>query len=243
MLVFPQERMHGMERLNEIIAWLGKHGGTLGLIATWVGIFWVYLRRRFDWRQKQFTGQVNFSLNYLANNTLAMRTLRESTVQDVWLNDYGIKLVLDAARRTTEAQPFIRLPNVADMQFLNRAALNALSECFASTYVAEALGLPVKTGRFIFGITYERYDIMRTFKFRVLLMEEESLKGLFGPDGTWQSLEVKSPILQARLRTLKVLHDLYVAGQATGEFVVERVNLGVVLAAPAADQTSLRAAG
>lgn len=232
-----------MERFNEVLTWLGKHGGTLGLIATWAGILWVYVRRRFDWHQKQFTGQVNFSLNYVVNNALAMRTLRESTVSDVWLNDYGIKLVLDAARRTSEAQPFIRLPNQQDMQFLNRAALNALSECFAATYVAEALGQPVKTGRFIFGITYERYDIMRTFKFRVLLMEEETLKRLFGPNGVWQELEVKSPILQARLRTLKALHDLHAAGLATGEFVVDRVNLGVVLAGSAAEPFALRAAG
>jgi len=218
-----------MEQLREGIDWLVRHAGVVGLALTWIGIAVVYLRRRSAWSQKQFQDQVNFSLNYVVGQTLAMRTLLEARTNAVWLNEYGVKRLLAAAQRTTVEQPFLHLPDRADLEFVNRAVKNALSERFAATFVAEALGVPVRTGKFVFGITYERYEDMRTLKFRVLLIEEKTLLDLFGPGGQGESLEVPNPVFRARLQTLKALHALYVKGQETGKTIVDRVQLGTML--------------
>jgi hypothetical protein len=217
-----------MQQLWEWIGWLVHHAGVIGLVLTWIGIAVVYLRRRSAWSQKQFQDQVTFSLNYVVSDTLAMRTLLEARTNAVWLNEYGLKRLMAAAQRTTAEQPFVQLPDRADQEFVNRAIKNALSERFAATFVAEALGVPVHTGKFVFGITYERYEDMRTLKFRVLLIEEQALLNLFNPGGQGESLKVPNPVFRARLQTLKALHALYVKGQETGNPIADRVQLGAV---------------
>jgi hypothetical protein len=216
-----------LEFLNEVGDWLMKHVALIGLVLTWAGIALLYWRRRSDWLQKQFADQVNFSLNYVLDGTLAMRTLLESTVKDVWLNEYGVRKVRAAAAQTTVEQPFVLLEEKADHEFINRAVQNVLSERFAGTFVAESLGVPVRVGTFIFGITYERYETMRTMKFRVILMEEQTLVKLFGPGGSGEELRVTNPVFLARLKTLKGLYELYAKDKAAGQASVDRVHLGV----------------
>jgi hypothetical protein len=216
-----------METLTNILNWIAAHGALLGLILTWAGIALVYFQRRSAWAQKEFADQVNFSLNYVIDQTLALRTLLECTVKDVWLNEYGVRLVRAAARLTTAEQPFVMLQEQADREFVNRAVINTLSERFAGTFVAQALGGAVRSGNFIFAITYERYENMRTQKFRVLLMEERTLTELFGPGGNSGSLKVTSPVFRDRLRTLKGLYDLYTKDQATGQGLMDQIHLGV----------------
>ena len=118
---------------------------------------------------------MNFSLN-LFGDTLAMRTLLEVETNEVWPNAHGVKLLHSAAVRTTVADPFIKLPVQADRDFLHRAVKNALSELCPAAFVATALGHPVKTGKFLFAVTCERYPEMRTVKLRVLLVEEGTLR-------------------------------------------------------------------
>src|ERR1700683_5010284 len=117
-----------METLKEVINWIIPHTAAIGLALTWAGIAWVYIRRRSAWAQKEFADQVNFSLNYVINETLAMRTLLECTVKEVWLNEFGVKKVRAAASQTTETQPFVLLGDQADREFVNRAVQNTLSE-------------------------------------------------------------------------------------------------------------------
>ena len=159
-----------MELFWDIVHWLILHGSAIGLALTWITILFLYLRRRARWFQKEFEDQVTFSLNYVIGDALAMRTLLEAKADTVWLNPYGVKTLKNAARQTTAEQPFINLADDVDMGFVHRAVVNVLSERFASTFVAEALGVPVGVATFIFAITYERYEVMRTRKFRVLLI-------------------------------------------------------------------------
>jgi hypothetical protein len=218
-----------MELLLEVFNWILHHSPAIGLVLTWAAIAWVYFRRRASWSQKQFLDQVNFSLSYVKDQTLAVRTLLETRANSVWLNDYGVKKILAAAQQTTPDQPFLRLTDPDDMAFVNRAVKNTLSERFAETFAAEALGVPVRTAPFIFAITNERYDDMRTLKLRVLLIEERTLLSLFSAGGPGESLAVTNPIFRARLRTLKGLYAMYVKGKETGTKIVDRVELGVVV--------------
>ena len=156
-----------VEWIERISGTMRPHWNTVALVLTWLAILFVALRRRFHWARKQFLTQVNFSLNYRVGNSLAMRTLLESTAIQVWLNEYGVATVLRAAARTTLEDPFILMKNPADRDFAHRAVLNLLSERFADAFVAAALGVPVRTGTFLFVVTFERYPVMRTHKVRV----------------------------------------------------------------------------
>ncbi len=213
-----------MTWLTDLFAWLVKYVGAIGLAVTWIGIGLVYWRRRHAWTSKQFQDQINFSLNYVLGGELVMRTLLETKTANVWLNDFGIKKLLVAAQKTTLDQPFIELADQQDMDFVNRAVKNALSERFGSTFVAQSLGKPVTTGTFLFGITYERYEDMRTLKFRVLIVEEKALLAMF--DGS-ANVRVANNIMQARFGTLRALHQRHLQGQNAGKKIVDRVQLGI----------------
>src|SRR5947209_10474626 len=144
-----------MTWLQPVLDFLGHYGGTLALLFTWAALLWVHYGKRSDWARKQFLDQVNFSLNLVAEGRLVMRTLLERPARDVWLNDLGVSQVRQAAQRTTPEHPFIELADPADMDFVHRAILNVLSEKFADAYLAQSMGLPVRSETYRFAITME----------------------------------------------------------------------------------------
>jgi len=216
-----------MESVQRFLEFMRPHWNTVALVVTWLGIGVAYLRRRAQWRGKQFLARVNFSLNYVAGDGLAMRTLLETTAAAVWLNDYGVARVLAAARRAAVDQPFLSLPDPDDQDFVNRAVLNVLSERFAQTYLAASLGRPVHTSPHVFGVTCEKYGDIRTLKVRVLVIAEQTLVELFGSDNRAASLNIPGTILRSRLTTLRVMYDLYRKDRAAERPVLGRIELGV----------------
>jgi len=213
-----------MDTITHLLDLARQHVGTVGLLVTWGGILWVYLRKRADWRRKQFLTQVNFSLNFVSDGRMAMRTLMESTTREVWLNDLGVKKVARAAAKTTRDQPFVGLDDPADMDFVYRAVLNVLSEKFAEAYLAETLGLPVVAKEYLFAVTFERYSDIRTFKLRVLLVSEADMDAHFGPGG---KVELPSDIYKARLKTMRAMYDLHKSAGKPGGMPLGRVVLGL----------------
>jgi hypothetical protein len=216
-----------METVRHVLDVLRPHWNSLALLLTWVGIAVVYLRRRSQWRRKQFLAQVNFSLNFVRDGALVMRTLLEKPANQVWLNEYGVRKVLAAAQRTTAGRPVVVLADPRDMDFANRAVLNQLSEQFAATYLAEALGQPVRAATFRFAITCERYEEIRTLKLRVLVVQEQALTDLFGPADAAAQVEAPGVVLQARLTTLRGMYELYLRDKGADRPVLGQVELGV----------------
>jgi hypothetical protein len=216
-----------MDFLQRFSESMRPHWNTIALIVTWVGIAIAYWRRRAQWRRKHFLARVNFSLNYVAGDSLAMRTLLETTASQVWLNEYGVGLVNAAARRATIEQPFLLLPDPDDRDFANRAALNILSERFAETYLAASLGRPTFTVPHVFGITCEKYGDIRTLKLRVLVIAEQALVDLFGPANRAAVLNIPGGILRARLNTLRIMHDLYQKDRGGDRPILCHMELGV----------------
>src|SRR4051794_23393586 len=133
-----------MNALLQLWDAIKPYSAAIGLVITWAGIAYVALSRRRDWSRKRFD-RINFSLNYVVDGKLAMRTLLETTTREVWLNDYGVKLVVAAAARTTKDQPFVVLHNPADMSYVKRALKNVLSEHFAEAFLAQSQGMPIRT--------------------------------------------------------------------------------------------------
>jgi hypothetical protein len=217
-----------MDAIQPVIDFVRQYGGALSLAFTWGALAWVYLAKRSDWSQKQFLGQVTFSLNYVLAGRLVMRTLVEVSAQNVWLNDLGVRQVRRAASRTTQDQPFVQLPDDSDMNFVYRAVLNVLSEKFADAYLAESMGLPVESSEYRFAITMERYSDIRTLKLRVLLVGARELETVFAsnpPKG--HAVAVSNALYRNRLQTLHAMHDLHRRAGEPGVLKLGRVVLGI----------------
>jgi hypothetical protein len=216
-----------MERLREFFEFIRPHLNTIALVLTWAGIAIAYWRRRAQWRGKQFLARVNFSLNYISGDALAMRTLLETTASAVWLNEYGVARVLAAAKQAPVDQPFLRLTDPDDQDFANRAALNVLSERFAETYLSASLGRQTATAPYVFGISCEKYGDIRTLKIRVLVISEQTLVDLFGPANRSAALNLPNQILRARLTTLRTMYDLYLKDRGAERPTLGRMELGI----------------
>ncbi len=216
-----------MSAVSDFLEAMRPYWSAVALGVTWAGIGIVWWRRRREWSRKQFLSQVNFSLNYVQDNQLVLRTLLEMPASEVWLNEHGTSLVSKASRQASVEQPFISLKNPRDQDFLNRAVLNVLSERFAETYLAAAMGVPVRRESFIFGITCEKYGEIRTLKVRVLVLREQTLLDLFGPTRGIDHLPMTNQVLAARKRTLEVMYRHYCEDQGGPGSILGRVELGL----------------
>jgi hypothetical protein len=114
------------------------------------------------------------------------------------------------------------------MAFVKRAALNVISEKFAAGFLATALGAPVKSALFHFAITFENFTDMRTRKFRILLVDANSLNEMFGP--TAPEPAVVDPSHRDRLQVLRTMANLAADPKSDDKRILGRVWLGVPLA-------------
>jgi hypothetical protein len=104
-----------VESLQAFWESIRPHLSAIVLALTWVGIVFTYFRKRSHWRAKRFADQVNFSLNFVAEGTLQLRTLLETPTSRVWPNEHGVRIVLGAAKKSQPDQPFIILNDPLDM--------------------------------------------------------------------------------------------------------------------------------
>ena len=215
-----------MDLLTAVYEFLKQYGAGFALVLTWAGVAFAWWRRRSQFRRKEFLTQVNFSLN-LFGDTLMMRTLVERMAADVWPNAHGLSLLDRAARRTTDPDPFIRLTDKEDRDYVYRAIKNALSQLCPETFVAAALGHQVRTGVFLFALTCERYEEgMRTIKLRVILVEQNTLREWCAPGGKGDQLPMPE-FYRTRYKTLQAMYKMDAQAQAGGPEELGRVELGV----------------
>lgn len=160
---------------------------------------------RRGWKRRQFLHRVNFSLNYVENGVLRIRTLQEAGIDDILLNNrHGKERLLRVARQARLDQPFLMLPGEDHWLVLN-SVLNELSEQFAAGVLARSMGLPAKTATYVFGITCERDKDVRINKIRVMIVERSLLERI---DEQTQ-FEFERPWHHVRLKTLKRMRRLY----------------------------------
>jgi hypothetical protein len=208
---------------------IAQFDGLLGAVATWAvaGIIWY--KARAKWRSKQFIHVMNFSLNDVRNNALHLRTLFEDTAEVVLGSHVAADQLIAAANETTNGKPFVSMPSDDDWTFTLRACLTVLSEKSAHVYIAQAVGLPVKSATFVFGITCEKEEAVRTRKIRVLLIAKSLLEKHFvpgapeSPDG----FQLEHPLHRLRIDTLKRLGELYTSKDPAESRKVRTVELGV----------------
>ena len=201
------------------------------LLTTWSAIGGVAIRRRYDWRQRRFTQQVNFSLNTLTerggSRILLLRTLLEDSAANVWLNEFGVSRVIKAARLTTREKPFLRIARPDDHDLVMIAVLNVLSERFSEAFLAEAVGIPIKMGVFLFGLVWERYGEMKTQKLRVMVIQQVDLESMFDERFGNREIGVLEDSHRPRIETLHRMFELWSSSNQEDRAMIGKVELGI----------------
>jgi hypothetical protein len=203
--------MHGLNELLrsiEAVPWGDMLRGHLaaflvGIICTWLA----QRAARAAFTRRDFLHRVNFSLNYVENNELRIRTLKESDVDQIILdNRHGRNVVLKAARnaRGSDQAPFLDLPEDCGWLVLN-AILNEISEEFSAGHLAKSMGLPSRSCWYVFGATCEWDDDVKMRKIRVMVVAEELLKTI----DSFSLLKFQYPGHHVRYRTLLKMRELY----------------------------------
>lgn len=188
--------------------WIGlglKAGGPFlaGLAAAWLAQWVAWWR----FTSRDFLHRVNFSLNYVEDNRLQLRTLKESDIDQIILdNKHGRNMLLAAARgaKTSAKAPFLDLRPEESFVVLN-AILNELSESFAARSLARSMGLPVKSKWYVFGVTCEWDDEVRNRKIRVMIIAED----LLAKFDQLPPLRYQHPWHHVRHETLLKMQKLY----------------------------------
>lgn len=212
--------------LEVISLFLQNYGALLAILFSWIMVFWVYFSKRSAWREKRFMRQVNFSLNMLSpDNELQMRTLIETTADEVWQNEVAVETVLRAAERTTVSQPFMSCADDEDMGYVLRSLLNKLSDKYSAAFIAASLGKPIWTRKYVFGLTCEKYGDTPTQKIRVMLVPESYLSLFLYPKENKIWLEV--PSHRVRLRTLREMAAIYASSDPKIKRMVGTIELGL----------------
>lgn len=214
----------------DLFTTLANYDALIGIGVSWAVAAWIYLGMRRDWTSKNFVNQVNFSLNSVDDGSLVLRTLFEADSHEVMGHRSAVARLKGACRKTTPEMPFVALDNDEDWGYLMRATLNVMSEMCGSVHIAKALGAPVATGEFVYGITFEAYGEMKTRKVRVIVMERAMLERHFSPEVAAASdqLQLASPHHSCRIATLKTMGRLWMSQDPKDKRKLSTVELGVV---------------
>lgn len=217
---------------RSFIETLAQFDAIIGIAVTWAIAGIVFLRARTNYRKKHFKGRLNVSLNDVQGSNVILRTLHEASAQDIFISPAAVGSVMRALNRATDDNPFFALDDDEDWAFIQRCILNVLSEKTVDVFVVRAIGMPVKTGRFVFGITYEIYEDMQTRKMRVILIEKGLLERHFSPAADADAkakLAVTNQRHASRLATLKTMGRLYFSDKPAERRYFREVELGIAL--------------
>jgi hypothetical protein len=166
-----------------------------------------YLAARASFLRRDFLHRVNFSLNYVDDNQLRLRTLKESDLDQIILNNrHGRKMLLRAARNVSDSDkaPFLDMGDDCGWLVLN-AILNEISELLPTGPIAKSLGLPVRSAWYLFGVTCESDDDVKMRKIRVMIIAEELLRKI----DQFPMLKFQHPWHRVRYQTLLKMRQLH----------------------------------
>lgn len=190
--------------LDQITHWAAENWfKCLGLL-TFLTVLPAYFRARYLFRRRMFLTRLNFSLNFIEDGTLRFRTIRESDLAHVLLNNaHAIRLLIKTARAKRPGAFLIFRDKEEAWTILN-TMLNELSAQFSEGYLARCMGLPTHSEVYTFGLTCEKHDVLKTTKIRLMIIPKKLLMDL----DKYEGLQFELPHHHIRLDTLKEMRDI-----------------------------------
>lgn len=156
-----------------------EHGLKLLTAAAFTVVGWFFGRWRAarSWRKREFFNRLNISLNTIHDGKLLIRTIREDTCEEIFLNAVAVELLINAAQNTTKESPFVPVAK-EDRWFYLNAVLNSLSETFADGLFRRDAGKPCEILRYVICLTNESDGEIRTRKIRAMVIRKDTLLNL-----------------------------------------------------------------
>ncbi len=171
----------------------------LGILLAWLGrVAW----SRWQWWRRRFLRRINFSITYVEDGWLRIRTLMERDIEGILLNNaHGQRLLLRAADQATLDQPILKMENQDSWIVLN-AALNELSEAHAAGILSKAAGKSVDTKWFVLAFTCEKDPQVEINKIRVMVLAQDLLESDLA---VLENAQLERKNHQARINTVRSL--------------------------------------
>jgi hypothetical protein len=189
---------------DHINDWIAANWLKVFSLMTFFMVFPAYLRARYLWKRRQFLTRINFSLNFCEDNTLKFRTLRETDLAHVLLNNtHAIRQLMKTARGRRRGA-FLLFKDREEAWTLLTTLLNELSAQFSDGYVARSMGLPTQSEWYYIGVTCERHGDLKATKIRVMMIPRKLLMEL----DKYESVQFEQPHHHIRLATLKEMRDI-----------------------------------
>ncbi len=165
--------------LKTVVSELQQHivKVVVGFVLMGFGWYLGHRRARHNWTKREFFDRLNFSLNWIEDGTLKLRTLSERHCEEIFLNKPATEVVLKAARAATEASPILSLSEKDYWYYLN-SVLNELSEEFAIGHLKKAQGQPVSSAIYLICLTCEAAADLRMRKVRAMVIQKSLLMNL-----------------------------------------------------------------
>jgi hypothetical protein len=166
--------------------------------------------------------KINITLNILTKDHLDIDTIvADRLLTDVYKNHFIAQIIKQAAKRTTPDSPIITLkakPRAWRRWFkLTHKTETNLYEAVYNPLISEvsektnnvfsfmgAIGLPMRTFRFVLALTYERGIPGRDQHFRCMMVHEQALKNLPG-----LCPAIDHPQYATRFKTLQCIASTY----------------------------------
>ena len=150
-----------------------------------------------------FLNRLNVSLTRIDGGVLKIRTILEMDCETIFLNGAAANTIVKLARKTTEIDPLLPIPDADCWQYLN-AVLNEISERFALGQIKSDLGQETVDGNYLLCLTCERAGPIRTQKVRAMLVRKALLLDLPEEEPAYES-----PTHETRWHTLHQMAHQY----------------------------------
>lgn len=195
------------EWLETIRDQISDHGIKVAVAVAFTLLGWLFGRWKAarDWRRREFFNRLNISLNTIHDGKLLLRTVLEKSCEEVFMNKVAVDRLLEAAQRTSGADPLIPLHPEDRWYYLN-AVLNEVSEKFSVGLFLREAGRPHHAVRYVICLTNECDGEVRTRKVRAMIIRRDLL----------QALPVEPPVFEkphhaVRWKTLQIMQKRYTA--------------------------------
>ena len=160
---------------NEVSNWIADNwakviGTTLFMFG---GMAWLWVKRKNEWRTKQFYGVVNVSYDVVRDGKLLTSALLEDRLEDAFSSlPHVVGIIEEAAKRTTEQEPFLIFPEADRWHVMSQilAVIAETNKGLAWGGVSkEPRCVPVRCHN---AATYERHPDMKDGKIRVIVVPD-----------------------------------------------------------------------
>jgi len=206
--------------MDLLLQLLQEHGWKgLGVVftAAIAGYGW-YISRQ-EWRKRQALNRFSLSLNTFERDPVTGKWhlwlyagIEASVDALIGGNSYAKRLLIRAAKATTEEEPFIIPSKILSNEDL-AMILNDIANCLECRTFKGALhadaGLPHHEETYLIGLTCEKRRDIRLRKIRALIIRKDKLQDSFFPYLKPEELVLEKPHHRVRWETLQRMRRHY----------------------------------